>query len=425
MVVAAVGGCWAEEPLYYDAFTAEQWARLQADYKPPGKDDPCAGLGAALRGNCDLIAAFGQQLFFEPRLSGPWLYDPVLSPKLRMLVPAAKTSCATCHDTVKSPWFIDTRPNSAVSMGAAGPTKHNTLSVVNVYAGGREIMTWSGQCEKQPCMTTQNVVHDIAFPKAMRSDKQIVGRAIRTDPSYLQTYRLAFGSAAPLDDASIQTKVELALDAYMRRLSSLDSPFDRFIAGDASALDASAKRGFATFVGKGMCAECHSGPMFTDGMPRVTGVADGSGDKGHADSGAFYTPSLRNVAETAPYMHHGQVKTLADVIEFYRWGGDAGGYVGDKDALMAPLEDLTEEDARDLEAFMRTLTGKPVVTGLRRDTHSTRAPTADRLVCQVPNSANQGLVCNGVCKDVVNDRLNCGECGNVCTTYCMAGMCGP
>jgi cytochrome c peroxidase len=201
------------------------------------------------------------------------------------------------------------------------------------------------------------------------------------------SYRLAFGNNERIDDKTIQRNVEIALDAYMRRLISVDAPFDRFIAGSADAIDLSAKRGFAVFVGKGMCAECHSGSMFTDLTPHVTGVADVTGDKGHRDTGAFYTPGLRNVAETGPYMHHGEQKTLTQVIEFYRWGGDPGGYVGEKDRLMARLDDLTEQDGRDLEAFT-------------------------------------GLLCSGKCVDEKVDPLNCGSCGHACPgSYCSAGKC--
>jgi cytochrome c peroxidase len=238
----------------------------------------------------------------------------------------------------------------------------------------------------------------------MRSDARIIARAVRTDPTYVTSYRRAF-DRDPVDDIQIQGDVELALDAYMRRLVSFDAPFDRFIAGDDAAIDASAKRGFVVFLGKGMCAECHHGGMFTNASPHVTGVEDASEDKGYADTGAFFTPGLRYVAETAPYMHTGSVDRLADVIEFYRWGGDPGGYHGTKDPLMLPLEAWTAADSRDLEAFLHTLTGKPVADGLRRDTHSTAAPVEPPM-CQ-------------------SQEMQCGSGCCMVGHTCVAGMCVP
>ena len=418
LAVVVGGGCWSEEPLIHDTFTPDQWAHLQQDFAPLQAPAPCEGLASTA--TCEYVTGLGQQLFFEPALSGP-------ADKLRVPIEGGKTSCATCHDPKR--WFIDSRPDSAVSQGAITKTKHNTISLVNVFVGYRELYTWSGQCTKQPCQTPQNVVHDIALPKAMASDAGIVARLIRTNPSYALSYSLAFGANAAATNAEIQKNVELALDAYMRRLNSLQAPFDAFIAGDDTAISDSAKKGFALFVGKAMCIECHNGWSFSDGIGHVTGVVDTSGDKGHADSGAFYTPTLRHVAETAPYMHNGSVKTLGDVLELYRWGGAATDFVGVKDPLMAPF-DMTDEDAADLVAFMKTLTGTKVADALMRDTHVVGPqpddPTPD-LTCQVPNSANQGLVCDGtLCADVANDPRNCGSCGHDCGMgYCMGGMCGP
>ncbi len=351
LVAASVGGCWSEEPLIHDAFTADQWAQLQRDLEPPPyptRQQMCAGLQY-----CDLAATLGQKLFFDPRLSG-----------------TGTVSCATCHDardatkTKPAAWFIDTRPNSSVSQSATGTTAHNTITVVNVHVGTRENLTWTGDCIVEPCQTPLNVVHDIALPKAMASDPSVVGNLIRT--VYLASYRQVFGD--PLGDVAVQYNVGLALDAYMWRLVSLDSPFDRFITGQDNAMDAAATRGFALFVGRAMCIECHSGQLLSDDALHVTGVIDGKGDTGHQGTGKFFTPPLRNVARTAPYMHNGSLATLADVIQFYRWGGAATGYAGDKDPLMAPL-DITDDEAHDLEAFLHSLDGAAISSELRKDTH--------------------------------------------------------
>jgi cytochrome c peroxidase len=373
-----VGGCWTEEPLIHDAFTAEQWAKLQQDYAPPTAPAPCEDLPPSAGGrpfDCDGAARFGQQLFFEPRLSGPRIIADPTQPQ--NWYPAAKTSCSTCHATRANQdpaWYSDIRASNAVSQGALNPTPHNTLSLVNVMVGARSWYGWTGEASTstgvQPCDTANDVVNKIALPKAMQSDAEIVGRAIRDTPAYLMAYQQAFDVNAPTDDASLQQNVELALNAYMRRLVSLDAPFDDFIRGNADALDAPAKRGFALFVGRAMCAECHRGPMFSDDDFHVTGVTDAGFDKGRGGTGAFYTSRLRNVDKTAPYMHKGTHATLGDVIEFYRWGGNEAGYTGSRDPLMAPFE-LTDDDGKDLEAFLRSLSGAPISDELRRDTHCT------------------------------------------------------
>jgi cytochrome c peroxidase len=375
---AVVGaGCWTEEPLIHDAFTAEQWAKLQVDYAPPAAPAPCDALPPAAQGrpfDCDGAARFGQQLFFEPKLSGPRITpDPT---KPADWYPAAKTSCSMCHATTQAnkdaAWYTDIRASNAVSQGALNPTPHNTMSLVNVAVGARQWFGWTGEASTstgvQPCDSANDVVTKIALPKAMQSDAEIVGRAIREVPAYLTTYQQVFGVNAPTDDASMQQNIELALGAYMRRLISLDAPFDDFIRGKPDALDDSATRGFALFVGRAMCAECHRGSMFSDDDFHVTGVMDAGFDKGRGGTGAFYTPRLRNIEKTAPYMHKGTLATLGDVIEFYRWGGSAAGYTGSRDPLMAAFE-LDDQDGKDLEAFLRALTAAPVSEELRRDTH--------------------------------------------------------
>lgn len=378
LMLVVASGCWTEEPLIHGAFTADQWAKLTQEFAPPERPSLCDKEQlAAAQGrdyDCEAAAAFGQQLFFEPTLSGPWLPsadDPQY--------PAAKTSCSTCHDA--NGWYVDTRPQSPVSMAASGTTPHNTLTLLNVdvLVGGkpRSYYGWTGQArlksgEVSECNTPSDVVTKIALPGAMKSDAEIVGRAIRNAPAYVAAYRRVFGDGAALDNASIQQNVVVALGTYMRRLVSLDAPFDAFITGDDDAIDESAKRGFALFVGRAMCAECHRGGMFTDDSFHVTGVEDAGLDKGRNGTGAFYTPSLRNIAKTAPYMHEGEDSTLGGVIDFYnRGGGTWGGYWAPDglDPLMQPPDPpLDASEALDLQEFLLTLTGAELPKELREDT---------------------------------------------------------
>jgi cytochrome c peroxidase len=197
-----------------------------------------------------------------------------------------------------------------------------------------------------------------------------------------------------------------AIAAYERRLISRDAPFDAYVAGQSDALSPAAKRGLGLFIGKANCSECHSGPLFSDakfhniGVPQLGDrVPTSDGGRGTAieallanpfngtgaysddpttgkleglatttaDLGAFRTPSLRQIAETAPYMHTGELATLDEVVEFYNLGGADSGFLGQKDGSIRPLN-LTPAEMRDLVAFLETLTGDPIPASLALDT---------------------------------------------------------
>jgi cytochrome c peroxidase len=188
-------------------------------------------------------------------------------------------------------------------------------------------------------------------------------------------------------------RVGQALASFERTLLSLDAPIDRFLAGDAKAISASAQRGWELFNGKARCNTCHGRidtlPLFTDDLFHNLGVgverldfaavarkAAATVERGTSidelaltdaqaselgrflvthetkDLGAFKTPQLRNVALTAPYMHDGSEATLLDVIEFYDRGGNPNPYL---DGGMRPLA-LTSQEKADLVALLGTFT---------------------------------------------------------------------
>ncbi|MCG3161771.1 MAG: Cytochrome c551 peroxidase [Acidobacteria bacterium] len=218
-----------------------------------------------------------------------------------------------------------------------------------------------------------------------------VVKRLRAIPEYRAEFQSVFGA---------EVKIELvgkAIAAYERTLVSGDSPFDRFIAGDQNAISEAAKRGLAVFRGKARCSRCHTFsdalPFFTDFNYHNTGVAanhpnfdklsrqafaevetgrgkevidalakqDGGQELGRVlityqvfDIGAYRTPSLRNIALTAPYFHDGSAKTLADVVRFYNEGGRQNiNREWDLSALA-----LTEDEQKDLVAFLESLTGR-------------------------------------------------------------------
>uniref|UniRef100_UPI00272DDF92 cytochrome-c peroxidase n=1 Tax=Geoalkalibacter sp. TaxID=3041440 RepID=UPI00272DDF92 len=202
---------------------------------------------------------------------------------------------------------------------------------------------------------------------------------LRETPGYPELFQKAYG--AEISRATITS----ALADFQRTLIVRDAPFDRFLEGDQDALDAEAKRGLALFYGKAACHRCHSGPLLSDqkfhnlGVPdqpelltdpqrRATrhffqvrmGLERGDRDPGRfavtgdpADFGAFRTPPLRQVAQTAPYMHNGSLARLEDVIAFYVQGG---GQDQNQSPLMQPLA-LTAAEQAELLAFLRSLSG--------------------------------------------------------------------
>ena len=352
--VLVVSGCWTDDDLVDGQFTPDQWAHLQAEL----------AVGTPRSVNVQL-AALGQQLFYNPNLSGPM----------------GTVSCATCHDP--KAWFIDSRSPNNVSLGNTKYTKHNSISVVNEwlkekYAPGQQVYTEIGGFVRTSgeivTFTNAGQVAELAVTGPMASNHANVATAITSDGSLAMSYIAAFGGTS--DPDTMFVNVEKAFDEYLYELSSSSSPFDKYIAGNDTAISDSAKRGFGVFVGKGMCIECHRGPALSDFLYHDTGVEQigahvpttdvgrGAITKNPDDTGAFLTSPLRQIAETGPYMHDGSLGSLAEVIEFYRHGGAASGYSGDKDPRMVPSE-MTDDDANDLEAFLRTLTGDPIPQNLR------------------------------------------------------------
>ena len=142
----------------------------------------------------------------------------------------------------------------------------------------------------------------------------------------LEPYRAHFAKAFPQEGLTVETAVR-AIASFERTLISRNSSFDRYRTGDHAALSPSARRGMQVFE-EASCTFCHHGPNFTNQAFHNIGVRD-AGDPGRFAiqtgatlRGAFKTPTLRNVALTAPYFHNGSATTLAEVVAFYNRGGD-------------------------------------------------------------------------------------------------------
>lgn len=273
----------------------------------------------------------GKSLFFDPRLSGSkWI------------------SCATCHNPALG--WSDGLPTAIGHgmkvLGRATPTILN-----GAY---QEFQFWDGRAQT----LEQQALSPIQADVEMAGNLDDLIKTLNEIPEYQQM----FAAAYPKDGITIDT-IAKAIAVFERTIVSTESPFDRWLKGNKKAMDESAQRGFALFKGKANCAACHSGFNFTDNGFHNVGLGVES-DEGRYKvkpvkvlKGAFKTPTLRDVALTAPYMHNGQLKTLAEVVEHYNTGGKPS--FGNLDPNMKAL-DLSDEEKKDLVAFMKALTGEPM-----------------------------------------------------------------
>jgi cytochrome c peroxidase len=232
-------------------------------------------------------------------------------------------ACASCHDPKRA--FADNRPLAVGVFGRIG-RRHAPALINRGY--GRSFF-WDGRI----ATLEEQVLKPIQDPNEMD---------------------LSLQEASSRVGLSV-TALSHALASYIRSILSGDSPYDRFINGDRRALTQEQQRGMQIFRGRGNCTACHVGPTLSDERFHNTGVAwhgDRLQDEGRAN-GTFKTPTLREVARTAPYMHDGSLATLGDVVNFYSDGGRKNPFL---DTDVRPLR-LTDEEKRDLIRFLESLSG--------------------------------------------------------------------
>src|ERR1700730_15974892 len=309
--------------------------------------------------------ALGRKLYFDTRLSSD-----------------GTVSCATCHDVTRG--FTDRRN---VSEGV-GDHLGRRSSPTTLNAALFQSMFWDGRAptlEEQAKLPILNPI-EMGHP-----DPASAMRAIGSDTAYKDMFQKAYGRAPNYDDLG------RAIASFERTLIFLDAPFDRFAAGDRTALSAAAQRGLALFNGKARCVSCHminsSNPLGTDNRfhnigvsarkqnfealaGQALGILQQNADpqaldklaletdmselgrflvsKQRQDLGSFKTEQLRNVGLTAPYMHDGSLHTLWDVLDHYNKGGETNAYL---DGGIEPLN-LSENEINDVVAFLFALTDK-------------------------------------------------------------------
>jgi cytochrome c peroxidase len=274
----------------------------------------------------------GKALFFDPRLSGN-----------------GTVSCASCHNPSLG-WSDGLRTGVGINgsvLGRATPTVVNT-------AYNTQFM-WDGRKKS----LEDQALGPMKTPEEMKTD--MLGAIVML--SSLPGYKAMFAAAYPGEAISEDT-IAKAIAAFERTVISKDSRFDRWVAGDRSALSKQEWRGYQVFAdpAKGNCAVCHKAPNFTDNGFHNIGIAhpQGKEDVGRYAQrkvavlkGAFKTPTLRDIELTAPYFHSGSAATLMDVVEHYARGGD------DRSNISSDVRklDLNAAEKADLVAFLKTLTG--------------------------------------------------------------------
>ena len=275
----------------------------------------------------------GTLLFFDTRLS------------------ANETiACASCH--VPALAFTDGQPVSAgihqQQGGRSAPTAVNRVFSTAQF--------WDGRAATLEDQSVGPFVNPVEHGFA---DHDALVAKVKTIAGYRPLFERAFGPVPITLDL-----IGKAIASFQRTLLSGNSPYDRFVAeDDARALSETAQNGFRVFVSKGRCLSCHSGFNFTDERFHNLGVGWDRDQidvgryavtKQAEDLGAFKTPTLREIARTAPYMHDGRFATLRQVIEFYDRGGIPNPYL---DSAVTPLQ-LTEQEKDDVIEFLRSLNGE-------------------------------------------------------------------
>lgn len=279
------------------------------------------------------LVALGRQLFFDPILSED-----------------NSVSCATCHRPANGFAAPD-----AVAIGIRKQKgTRNTPTILNRALGKSQF--WDGRADS----LEEQSLKPIANPLEMGSSVKAAVDRLKSSERYPVLFEAAFDSKNNVPTIS-ETRLAQALAAFERTLLTPPSIVDRFQDGDYSSLTKEQRQGLWIFESRGKCWKCHSGDNYSDESFHNIGVsfAQANPDPGRSDVTGresdlrrFRTPTLRQLTQTAPYMHDGSLKTLKDVVEFYNQGGSQGD--SRLDPRIEPLG-LSEAEVTQLVAFLKAL----------------------------------------------------------------------
>nr|WP_237488170.1 cytochrome c peroxidase [Hufsiella ginkgonis] len=289
----------------------------------------------------------------------------------RALSGNGSVSCASCHQPGN--YFAD-RLAKSPSLHRDSVLKRNTPTLL--YAGKQHTQFWDGRAG-----SLQNQVHEVIFnPLEMGGNNAALSERVLKKEKYRHLFAASFPGKR-LRDMGIR-EVSAALSAFVTQLGDLSSPFDRYLAGESKAMTPRQVAGFNLFMGKAQCGTCHFPPYFNSLVPPLYDLSEveipgtpatpdfkkpvADTDRGRFAQfriryydGAFKTPTVRNAAETGPYMHHGAFVTLDQVIEFYNLGGGRGiGLDVPDQTLSAKPLGLTPTETAAIKSFIESLTDK-------------------------------------------------------------------
>jgi|GEM_PF-1228656 cytochrome c peroxidase len=268
----------------------------------------------------------GKQLFFDKRLS---LDNTV--------------SCATCHDPAAG-WS-----NAKATATGVGGQVGDRGSPTIINAAYQYFLFWDGRAPSLEAQSTGPIFNPIEM--GMPSEEALLTK-LNAISGYREQFQRVFGT-----DVTVKGVAD-SIVAFERTILSGNAPFDRARAGQKDALTEAGARGMDVFFNAAHCSACHSGPNFTDGAFHNIGVASDveTPDQGRekvtgrlGDRSSFKTPTLREIARTAPYMHDGSMKSLEQIVEYYDKGGLKNPQL---DEEMYPLE-LNAQQKRDLVVFLK------------------------------------------------------------------------
>lgn len=278
----------------------------------------------------------GRTLFYDKRLSSD-----------------GTISCASCHSLPLA--FADHTPVSTGVEGRQG-TRNSPTVVNSAYL---KKLFWDGRASslEEQCLGPLSNPLEMTLASDPHAAHQDCCKRIGTIPGYKPLFKAAFGT----EECNIDNLAK-ALATFERTILSGNSPYDRYLAGDKTALSEQELEGWKVF-NKSNCGGCHAGVLFTDGKFYNIGVGMDKPDldlgrysitQNARDWGSFKVPTLREVSLSAPYMHDGSQKTLEEVVDFYDKGGTPNKNL---DSLIRPLN-LTAKEKTALVAFMKALNGE-------------------------------------------------------------------
>ena len=252
-------------------------------------------------------------------------------------------SCATCHDPAAG-WS-----NAKATATGIGGQVGDRGSPTIINAAYQYFLFWDGRAPSLEAQSTGPIFNPIEM--GMPSEETFLTK-LNAISGYREQFQLVFGTDVTLKG------VADSIVAFERTILSGNAPYDRAKLGEKDALSVAGARGMEVFFNAAHCSACHSGPNLTDGAFHNIGVAVDleTPDQGRekvtgrlGDRASFKTPTLREIARTAPYMHDGSMKTLEQVVEYYNKGGIKNPQL---DEEMYPLE-LSAQQKRDLVIFLK------------------------------------------------------------------------